>query len=80
MVKVTPSSMLDEVLEFDQLRQKVKFAKARGILCPKTLEQYERASNNLKQQLLHQFKQNIKEIMNLRDMSTVNRYSTKTMS
>ena len=67
LVQVTPSSIHNSIQEFDQLRQKVKFARARKKLCSRTLGQYERVSNNLKQQLLNQLQRNSEKILELKD-------------
>ena len=67
LVQDTPSSIHNSIQEFDQLRQKVKFARARKKLCSRTLGQYERVSNNLKQQLLNQLQRNSEKILELKD-------------
>ena len=63
ILQVMPLSMLEKVQMFDQLRSKVKSAKASNTLCYNTLKQYERASNNLKEDLLNQFKKNSQVIL-----------------
>ena len=57
-----PKNEHNEILVFDQLRNKVKLAKADNAQCRITLQHYKTASNSLKEKLIRHFRKNSQTI------------------